>query len=270
MHPILNLISFLNNLSILLKNNNNLKEEEEEEEEEEALSGAVPPENKSTTVGLSDLSHKIINQLLRSGSIEGMLFYSFVVSLVGMAGIGKTHLAALIYHHPLIVQHFHVRLWVGAGPKYQPNNIYVDILSQLLHKPRDLFKEESQDKLIDLIGSRLKSNERYLIVLDDLWTQVHEILIFLHQQCEGNRSRFLITTRLQEVAAYESYTIHQMPFLNNEESWNLLWMNVFVDKCSFPPQLEKVGRKIAENCEGLPLLILAVNNIICGLDKREE
>ncbi|KAH6758242.1 hypothetical protein C2S51_018477 [Perilla frutescens var. frutescens] len=87
---------------------------------------------------------------------------------------------------------------------------------------------------------------------------------------DGNGRRILLTTRLEEVAKCHGIsTIQKIRFLNNEESWNLLWQNVFVDK-SFPPQLEKSGRKIAEICEGLPLLILVVANILRGLDKTEE
>ncbi|KAH6820380.1 hypothetical protein C2S53_015803 [Perilla frutescens var. hirtella] len=249
---------------------------EEEEDEALSLSAAVPPENKPTTVGLSDLSQSILNQLLRrpyTKLLFSMGLHSdqkrFVVSMVGMAGIGKTHLAALIYHHPLIVQHFHVRLWVRAGPKYQPNNILADILSQLLHKPRDLFKEKSEYTLKDLIGSSLSRTRRYLIVLDDIWTK--RVMDSL-RRLDLSNTRFLITTRLQEVAEHRSDTerVHRIPFLNNEESWNLLWQNVFVAEKSFPSQLEKPGRKIAEKCEGLPLLILAVANILRGRDKTEE
>ncbi|KAH6783140.1 hypothetical protein C2S52_008099 [Perilla frutescens var. hirtella] len=81
-----------------------------EEEEDEASSGAVPePVNESTTVGLSDLSHKIINQLVFGIGPQSDPHF---VSVVGMAGIVKTHLAVLIYHHPRILQHFHEAVWV--------------------------------------------------------------------------------------------------------------------------------------------------------------
>ncbi|KAH6761196.1 RNA helicase family protein, partial [Perilla frutescens var. frutescens] len=82
----------------------------------------------------------------------------------------------------------------------------------------------------------------------------------------------IVTTRLQEVAEFHQLAsnVHRMPFLNNEESWDLLRQNVFVAEKSFPPKLEKPGRKIAEKCEGLPLLILAVANILRGLDKTQD
>ncbi|KAG8388536.1 hypothetical protein BUALT_Bualt02G0135700 [Buddleja alternifolia] len=48
-----------------------------------------------------------------------------------------------------------------------------------------------------------------------------------------------------------------MKILNKEESWHLLRGNLFQDKLC-PPELVKAGKKIAKNCEGLPLLIVAV------------
>ncbi|KAH6825829.1 hypothetical protein C2S53_008034 [Perilla frutescens var. hirtella] len=218
--------------------------------------------NKSTTVGLSDQSEKIRNELLDWHSEYSM------VSLVGMAGIGKTHLAREVYEHPLIVQGFDFTAWVSVGPTHQIKNVWVDIAAQIECKPRNLYMGKDMFALHSILKENLQGR-KYLIVLDDIWsTKVCESLISW-LPANGNRRRFLLTTRLEGVAEYHGSSIHQMRFLSNTESWDLLSQNLFVHK-SFPPQLEKVGRKIAENCEGLPLLILAVASILCGLDKTEE
>ncbi|KAL0385141.1 UNVERIFIED_CONTAM: ToMV resistance protein Tm-2(2) [Sesamum radiatum] len=71
-------------------------------------------------------------------------------------------------------------------------------------------------------------------------------------------SRILLTTRLHGVAVCAcSYRVRKR-FLNDEESWYLLREKVFDGGRSCPPQLEKAGKKIAKNCEGLPLAIVAV------------
>ncbi|KAG8379249.1 hypothetical protein BUALT_Bualt07G0069000 [Buddleja alternifolia] len=46
-------------------------------------------------------------------------------------------------------------------------------------------------------------------------------------------------------------------FLSKEDSWCLLRRSLFEHELC-PPELVKSGEKIAENCEGLPLLIIAV------------
>ncbi|KAH6782518.1 hypothetical protein C2S51_007811 [Perilla frutescens var. frutescens] len=218
--------------------------------------------NKSTTVGLWDQTEKIINELL-----DGKLGLK-TVSLFGMAGIGKTHLATEIYQHPLIVQHFEFRLWVSVGQKDKIRNVLADIVAQIQHEPINRYIKRSMSALKELLHGSL-SGRSYLIVLDDMWSaKVYNTLI-QWLPASGKERRLILTTRLEEVAKYYCTSIHRMPFLDEEESWNLLWQNVFADK-SFPLQLEKAGRKIAENCEGLPLLILTVAKILCGLDKTEE
>ncbi|KAH6798435.1 hypothetical protein C2S51_034919 [Perilla frutescens var. frutescens] len=190
------------------------------------------------------------------------------VSLVGMAGIGKTHLAREIYQHPNIVGHFDFTAWVSLGPYQQVKNLWVDIVAQVESKHKKLFMEKNVITLVKLLQKGLRGR-KCLIVLDDVWsTRVCDSLIRLFR-ADGNGSRILLTTRLEEVAKHYNTSIHQMRFLNNEESWNLLEQNVFAGK-SCPPQLEKAGRKIADRCEGLPLLILTVANILRGLDKTEE
>ncbi|GFQ06975.1 putative late blight resistance protein homolog r1a-4 [Phtheirospermum japonicum] len=61
-----------------------------------------------------------------------------------------------------------------------------------------------------------------------------------------------------------------MRFLDKDESWDLLRYKVFGDQdyYSLPPQLEKAGKKIAENCEGLPLTIVTVANLLSEAEKN--
>ncbi|KAH6825830.1 hypothetical protein C2S53_008035 [Perilla frutescens var. hirtella] len=222
--------------------------------------------NKSTTIGLSDQLEKIINQFIDSQYQDRR-----ITSLIGMAGIGKTHLAKEIYQHQLIVQHFDIRAWVSVGPTYQPKNILVDLVAQIEGKPRNLYMGEDMDKLLQILAKCLY-HARYLIVLDDIWSyEILKIFLWDWLPSYGKGGRLLVTTRTLKAAgmAYGSY-VHQISFLNNEESWNLLWQNVFAEEQSFPPQLEKVGRKIAELCEGLPLYILAVADVLRGHDKTER
>lgn len=77
-----------------------------------------------------------------------------------------------------------------------------------------------------------------------------------------------MTTRLQKLANTED--IYQVRLLNREESWDLLREKVFDEDEVCPAQLEKAGRKIAENCDGLPLLIVTVANLLSRAEKTAE
>ncbi|PHT63835.1 hypothetical protein T459_32364 [Capsicum annuum] len=79
----------------------------------------------------------------------------------------------------------------------------------------------------------------------------------------GNRSRIVITTRLEEVAKQVKHHIdpYSLQFLTSDESLKLLQKKVFQQE-SFPPSLQDVSKAVAERCKGLPLVIVLVAGII--------
>ncbi|KAG8388370.1 hypothetical protein BUALT_Bualt02G0118900 [Buddleja alternifolia] len=83
-----------------------------------------------------------------------------------------------------------------------------------------------------------------------------------------NGSRIILTTRLLDVANYVSYfrSIHQMQFLNEEHSWNLLREKVFAEE-DCPPELEDSGKSIANSCGGLPLAIIVVAGVLSKVSR---
>ncbi|KAL0421706.1 UNVERIFIED_CONTAM: putative late blight resistance proteinR1B-16 [Sesamum latifolium] len=84
-------------------------------------------------------------------------------------------------------------------------------------------------------------------------------------------SRILLTTRIHDVARYDALNHHvRKRFLNKKESWHLLCGKVFGEEEPCPPQLEEAGKKIADNCEGLPLAIIAVDKHLRKADKTSE
>ena len=59
---------------------------------------------------------------------------------------------------------------------------------------------------------------------------------------------------------------YELPFLKKDESWELLSKKVFQgDPC--PPELEALGRQIAESCDGLPLAIVVLGGLLANKEK---
>ncbi|KAL1818760.1 hypothetical protein ACET3Z_013629 [Daucus carota] len=58
-----------------------------------------------TVVGFEDDARKLVEQLM--GGIKQLRF----VSVVGMAGLGKTTLVRKLFNEPLIIYHFYIRVW---------------------------------------------------------------------------------------------------------------------------------------------------------------
>ncbi|KAL1534707.1 putative late blight resistance protein R1A-10 [Salvia divinorum] len=207
---------------------------------------------KSTVVGLSDQCAEIRDKLLDPES------RCKIVSIVGMAGIGKTVLAREV--HQDLIHHFDLTAWVSLGPTRRMEDVLVDVLSQI--DPTASYADEDKHTLADCLYMILYGR-KYFVVLDDIWNPKEWGYLMNFFPGNNNGCRLLLSTRLQKVPSPVDtmYVAHNMRLLNNEQSWNLLSQNVFGEEYS-PPELEKVGRNIAENCEGLPLLILAVACIL--------
>ncbi|KAH6794733.1 hypothetical protein C2S52_005210 [Perilla frutescens var. hirtella] len=167
-----------------------------------------------------------------------------IIYILGMAGIGKTRLAKQFFEDPEILGQFDNHVWLTLGPKYKSENIVQDILAQI-----------SSDIHVVSIEIYPVLAERWLIVLDDVWDNG----IFYHLQVSfpDIRGKVLVTTRQIGIIYDYSGMPNQLQLLNEEESWSLLCQKVFGNG-SCPPELEEDGKKIAKNCEGLPLLILTV------------
>ncbi|KAK4427080.1 putative late blight resistance proteinR1A-10 [Sesamum alatum] len=230
------------------------------DEDDTAVSSQIDDDfrgKKTRMLGLDDEISEIKNLLIHRWPSERR-----IVSLVGMAGIGKTALAREVYEHPSISSSFDCRLWATIGPEYQLKEIMLDIVAKLNLNIDEIHTLESKE-LAEHVNRSLQGR-RYLIVLDDIWrTKVwSELEKFFPDNQTG--SRILLTSRLHQVAVCAgSYTV-QKRFLNEEECWYLLCEKVFDGEHSCPPQLEKAGKKIAENCEGLPLAVIAIRAFKLG------
>ncbi|PIN01469.1 Apoptotic ATPase [Handroanthus impetiginosus] len=187
---------------------------------------------RSGMVGFSDLFDNIEDQLMSPYVVDKL----FLFSIFGMAGIGKSALVKEIYKDQLDFKHFDCCAWITIGPEHQLKKV---LLHDKLHK-------EGDEILVKNLYASLKEN--------------------------NNGSRVLLTTRLEEVARYPdmSSRYHRMRFLDEEESWNLLQQKVFGEECFCPFRLEKAGRKIAQKCEGLPLTIVTVADILSKSEKTLE
>ncbi|XP_030940263.1 putative disease resistance protein RGA3 [Quercus lobata] len=70
---------------------------------------------------------KIVNLLINSNNQQVIS----VLPIVGMAGLGKTTLAKLVYNHELIKKHFDVLVWVYVGKIFDVEEILRKILKSL-------------------------------------------------------------------------------------------------------------------------------------------
>ncbi|KAH6765323.1 hypothetical protein C2S51_016572 [Perilla frutescens var. frutescens] len=214
-------------------------------------------------VGLSDQFLMIRNQLNRKPKSRsyGINPGKMVVWMSGMAGIGKTMLAKKIYHDPSVKANFECRAFVRVGQEFRIREVLQAIAAQLDLDFESIFMELDGD--LSKCFFRIVTVRKSLIVLDDVWDNAFvDLLTEIGNRVEDFGRRILVTSRIH-VKRYSNCYDLKMRLMNEEESWELLRRNVFGDlESSCPPQLVKPGKKIAEKCEGLPLLIIAVAPVL--------
>ncbi|KAL2464553.1 Disease resistance protein RPP13 [Forsythia ovata] len=228
----------------------------------DSLKQPASSSGKSSMVGLDDDIEKIKDRLTGgSSNLETLL-------VVGMGGIGKTTLTRKVYDDELSVYYFDIRAWVTVSQHYNGRGLLLGLLDSM-KKPTDEVREKSFEELAEYLYKNLKGM-RYLMVLDDVWdTKVWDNVKRLFPN-DNNGSRIMMTTRLENVAGYEnSCSPHHMRFLNEGESWNLFCENVF-GKDGCPTELKEIGRKIVQNCQGLPLAIVVISGLLSKATKTQH
>ncbi|XP_057793120.1 putative late blight resistance protein homolog R1B-16 [Salvia miltiorrhiza] len=184
-----------------------------------------------------------------------------VIPITGMGGIGKTTLAKTLYSKPIIKERFDIYAWATISQQYATREILCQLVSQATNKTKQQLSERSEDE-VGLELYQYLSGRRFLIVMDDMWSIDAWDTIQRYFPNNENCSRVLVTTRLSQLSSQlnNNYSL-QMGFLDEDRSWNLFSKIVFgVGSC--PRELEKIGRKIVENCRGLPLSIVVVGGIL--------
>ncbi|GFQ07493.1 putative late blight resistance protein homolog r1b-14 [Phtheirospermum japonicum] len=205
-----------------------------------------------------------------------------VVPIMGMPGIGKTTLAKSVYDDPRIERRYYTRAWVTVSSEYHVGEIFLKILGSMENMGQKSDVSDAMKKLGDRVSQQSEEhlsvqlyqslfNTRYLIVIDDMWDQGVWDRVRKSFPDNKNGSRILLTTRIAQVADYakSSDFRHVMSPLSLENSWTLLCDRVF-GGANCPPQLVDVGRKIAENCGGLPLSLTVVGGQLSQERKTVE
>ncbi|KAH7510460.1 hypothetical protein FEM48_ZijujUnG0129300 [Ziziphus jujuba var. spinosa] len=190
--------------------------------------------------------------------------------ITGVGGLGKSKLASTIYGSIADNQHFHRRLWVCGSRKFKARDWLLKILKGLQTEAeataRDDYQGKSDKELEGDLREKLKDT-RYLLVLDGMWDtgEWGTLESVLHGPDDGSNnmgSKIVITCREEVITSNAQREYWSLDPLQKLPSWDLLRNKVFRANERPTCDLIKAGKKLAADCEGLPLSIIVLGEIL--------
>ncbi|XP_050255689.1 putative disease resistance protein RGA3 [Quercus robur] len=192
---------------------------------------------------------KMVNVVISSSNQQVIS----VLPIVGMAGLGKTTLAKLVYNNELIKKHFDVLAWVNVGIHFDVEGILREILISLEEDLSDL----NYDKILQICAEKLRAI-KYLLILDDVQDEDLEkwdtLKGYLSKFNSSTGNNIVVTTRSNNVAKImETHPKHQLEKLSKDDCWSIFKKRTFTNgRIPLTLDLEVIGREIAKRCGGVP------------------
>ncbi|CAM8938010.1 unnamed protein product [Rhodiola kirilowii] len=218
---------------------------------------SAPYANNELMVGLSETITLLEGKLTEGGSGR------FVISILGMGGLGKTTLARKLYNS-LRQRYFESYSWVCVSQEYKTRDILLDLIKSMANPTKEVLESMTTEASMEAYLRNWLTERCFLVVMDDVWER--EAWESLERAFPDNNksSRVIITTRNQHVATLNTAYVHELRYLKEDESWKLFCKKAFPDdiemKC--PPDLEPLGKEMVTKCSGLPLAIITLGGLL--------
>ncbi|KAM5554738.1 putative disease resistance protein RGA1 [Rosa sericea] len=222
---------------------------------------------ESEIYGRADDKEELVKLLLSSECHQDG--YATCIPIIGIGGIGKTTLAQLAYNDERVIQHFDVRLWTFVSDDFNIKKIMKSIIESVT-------REDCKFSETDLLQSRLWHllySKRYLIVLDDVWTEDQDDWDKLRPLFRGgvDGCKIIITSRNKKIPfMMDSPTLaYYLKGLMEDDCWALFKQRAFGrGEEEKYPNLCLIGKQIAKKCGGVPLAAKSLGSVMRF--KREE
>ncbi|KAL3748959.1 hypothetical protein ACJRO7_010104 [Eucalyptus globulus] len=198
---------------------------------------------------------------LLTGEAEKVDTTLSIVPIVGMGGIGKTALAQRLYNDVKVSSCFEMRAWVCVSDVFNVHDITKTILrsiTEMSNEGEDL--NRLQVKLKDSL-----SRKKFLVVLDDVWNENYIEWTALLKPFEAGAkgSKIIITTRNYTVVSITGALSYPLKELSLNNCTSLLAFHALkTTNFEKHPNLETIGKKIAEKCKGSPLAAKVLGGLL--------
>ncbi|XP_048441901.1 putative disease resistance protein RGA3 [Pyrus x bretschneideri] len=194
-----------------------------------------------------------------------------VMAIVGMGGLGKTTLAKSVYNEDSIHKFFEKKIWICVSDAFDVNFI-LHQMSEQLNREKAPSKDNQHNLLLSL-DEELK-DKKYLLVLDDVWNEDSKLwesfMECLSKLSSAKGSKIIVTTRKDKVASILEKLLprHELGKLSVDECWSIMKNRAFTNNRD--PEFDTIGREIAENCGGVPLVAKVLGGMLRTKKSIEE
>lgn len=194
-----------------------------------------------------------------------------IIGVWGAGGIGKTTLVKNLNNELLKIDvsirpklSFGVVVWVTVPkPPIAIRKVQAQIADRLNLK---VDAEGSEVRIASKISERLKQEKSFLVILDDVWEAINLDDVGV-PQLKG--SKVIITSRFLGVCKkMKSDTEMSISTLDVNESWALFMENA--GDVANRVDIEPLAKKIARECDGLPLAIIVIATSMRGKNMVEQ
>ncbi|KAJ6752484.1 hypothetical protein OIU85_002858 [Salix viminalis] len=242
---------------VLEKKTETFKKLEEESKKFQKVSHKVPlqdieflPSKEFTTSESSKVAFEQIMKALKDDNVN-------MIGLYGMGGVGKTTLVKEVGRRAKETQQFDEVLL--ATVSQNPN--VIDIQDRMAESLGLHFDEKTTEGRANRLWQRLKIVKKLLVILDDVWKVVNlkEIGIPVGDAHRG--CKVLLTTRRRGICSdMECQQQVFLHILSENEAWALFKINAGLRDEDF--NLKTVAKKVARECQGLPIALVTVGRAL--------
>ncbi|KAF3947792.1 hypothetical protein CMV_026126 [Castanea mollissima] len=178
------------------------------------------------------------------------------IGIWGLGGVGKTTMVRTLNNELQSTSRniFGIIIWVTVSKNSDMKQVQAQIALRL---NLEMKMEESVERMAIRLHQRLMNEEKYLLILDDVWQKLDLDSLGVPQPDVHKGSKIILTTRFMEVCRKMMTDVEvKVDDLNDEEAWQL-----FSQKAGDVAHLEGIkpfAEAIARECCGLPLAIIIV------------